>query len=170
MARIIGILAALTIMLTTPLSSVSALTKTDSMLEALDKNLETKSSGFNIKRPIFDPELFEKRDPFKNLLRPDVDKSQPVKVDLKNSKDELRKIISELSVQGVIWGGSLKQAIVNDKVVQQGDMINNARILEITKEGIVILYMNRQFTLNAPAVDFEDRLKDETKKDSKKKY
>jgi hypothetical protein len=163
------ILAVLSFLMALPNSPVFALTKTDSMLEALDKSMEAKGSDFKINRQIFDDEIFDKRDPFKNLLIPETDKTQPVKVDNKTSKDEMKKILSALTVQGVIWGGSLKQAIVNDKVVKQGDMINNARILEITKDGIIILYMNRQFTLNAPAVDFADRLKNESKKDPKKK-
>ncbi len=41
-----------------------------------------------------------------------------------------------LSVQGLIWGGNLSQAIVNNKVVKVGDAIGGARVISIDKNGI----------------------------------
>lgn len=55
-----------------------------------------------------------------------------------------------LTVQGLIWGGSIPQAIVNNKVVKVGDVIEEARIADITKEGVKVSYKGRNFNL-APA-------------------
>lgn len=56
-----------------------------------------------------------------------------------------------LNVQGLIWGGALPQAIINDKVVKAGDTIDGARITDITKEGVSVLFEGRQYNLSSPA-------------------
>lgn len=58
----------------------------------------------------------------------------------------------ELKIEGVIWGGKINQAIVNGKVVTIGDTIENARIVDIKKEGIKIFYGNREFDLPSPGM------------------
>ncbi|MBM3244118.1 MAG: hypothetical protein FJZ12_04735 [Candidatus Omnitrophica bacterium] len=45
-----------------------------------------------------------------------------------------------LIVQGVIWDGSPRQAIINNKLVQVGDTIEGADIIEINKEGVTVLF------------------------------
>lgn len=56
-----------------------------------------------------------------------------------------------LTVTGLIWGGSLPQAIINDKVVKIGDIIEGAKVTGITKEGVSILFQGRQYNLSSPA-------------------
>lgn len=56
-----------------------------------------------------------------------------------------------LTVQGLIWGGALSLAIINDKVVKTGDTIDGARITNITKEGVSILFEGSQYNLPSPA-------------------
>jgi hypothetical protein len=56
-----------------------------------------------------------------------------------------------MSVQGIIWGGIFPQAIINNKVVKVGDIINEAKVVNIDKEGIRLLFEGRVYTLSSPA-------------------
>lgn len=57
-----------------------------------------------------------------------------------------------LTVQGVIWGGVLPQAIVNNQVVKADDVIEGGvKIINIAREGIKIFFDGRQYNLIAPA-------------------
>jgi len=59
-------------------------------------------------------------------------------------------VLSQLKVQGVIWGGSFAQAIINDKVLKVGDSIEGALIIDISKAGIVFFYGGRKYTISSP--------------------
>ena len=52
-----------------------------------------------------------------------------------------------LIVQGLVWGTNLPQAIVENKVVRIGDHINEAEVVRIDKEGIMISYKGKTFTI-----------------------
>ena len=54
------------------------------------------------------------------------------------SKEE--KSLPELTVQGIIWGSNLPQAIVNNKVVKVGDSLESVDIVAINKEGVTVLF------------------------------
>jgi len=56
-----------------------------------------------------------------------------------------------LTIQGIVWGGSLPQAIINNKVVKIGDTIEEARIIDINKDGVTIFFGGRQYNLASPA-------------------
>ena len=56
-----------------------------------------------------------------------------------------------LTVQGVIWGTKIPQAIINNKVVKTGDTIEDVRIISIDKEGITVFYKGRQAVIPSPA-------------------
>jgi len=62
-----------------------------------------------------------------------------------------KKPLPALTVQGVVWGGIFPQAIINNKVVKVGDIIEGVRILAIDKEGITIFFEGDQFKLPSPA-------------------
>jgi len=55
-------------------------------------------------------------------------------------------------VQGVIWGGSLSQAIINNKVVTIGDDIEGAKIIYIDRQGITVIFEGKQYRLLSPGV------------------
>ena len=59
--------------------------------------------------------------------------------------------LPDFSVQGVIWGGSLPQAIINEQVVKIGDTIAGAKVISIGKEGVGLLFDGRQYNLSSPA-------------------
>lgn len=56
-----------------------------------------------------------------------------------------------LTVQGIIWGGKIQQAIINDKLVKIGDTIEEAQVSSISKDGVEIIFKNRTFKLPSPA-------------------
>jgi len=60
-------------------------------------------------------------------------------------------MLPNLVIQGVVWGGEVPQAIINNKVVKRGDAIENVHIVDINKKGIDIMFEGRQFNLPAPA-------------------
>ena len=51
----------------------------------------------------------------------------------------------------MIWGGSFSQAIINNKVLKIGEIIDGVRITEISKNGIVVLFDNQLYKLASPA-------------------
>lgn len=61
------------------------------------------------------------------------------------------KSLPALTVQGLIWGGAFPQAIINNKVVKVGDTIGEVKIIEISKEGVTVLFANREHKLSSPA-------------------
>ncbi|MFH0912861.1 MAG: hypothetical protein V1884_01050 [Candidatus Omnitrophota bacterium] len=60
--------------------------------------------------------------------------------------------LPSVTIQGIVWGGTLAQAIINDKVVKVGDTIEGMQLLEINREGIIVLYAGTRRNLSAPSV------------------
>jgi hypothetical protein len=62
-----------------------------------------------------------------------------------------------LKIQGIIWGGIFPQAIINDKVVKIGDTIQigpklkTMHIVNIDKNGVTVLFGDKQHKLSSPA-------------------
>lgn len=90
-----------------------------------------KGAGFravNIKDPFFP--LYPKKEREKTTMG--STKS------VKREEGELKP--PELTIQGLVWGKINPQAIVNDTVVSIGDTLQDAKILDISKEGIKVLF------------------------------
>ncbi len=57
-----------------------------------------------------------------------------------------------IEIQGIIWGGKVPQAIIENTVVKAGDTVKeDVRILNISKEGVTVFYNNQRFMLSSPA-------------------
>lgn len=81
------------------------------------------------------------RDPFIGIIiQENVKKENPVS----------EASLPDFTIQGIIWGGRVPQAIINNKVMGVGDTVQGARIIDIGKEGITVLYGGRSFTLKSP--------------------
>ncbi len=90
------------------------------------------------------------RDPLKDLLpQPSRGPTQTVSTSsyggsnasstLNPSVSSTRPLaISELSLQGLIWGGPQPQAIINHQTYKVGDRLQSGRIVSITRQGVVI--------------------------------
>lgn len=86
------------------------------------------------------------RDPFKDYITPeeiDIGKKpvEPQKGETLNPP--------ELKIEGLIWGGAKPCAIINGEVKKEGEIIDGVTILEINKEGLVILYEGKKYTLSS---------------------
>lgn len=89
------------------------------------------------------------RDPFQTYV---IEKKKAEAVQAGTSQPEEESVTPPaLTVQGIIWGGRFPQAIINNKVVRVGDIIEEAEITDISKEGVIITFKNRQFNLSSPA-------------------
>jgi hypothetical protein len=56
-------------------------------------------------------------------------------------------VLPNLVASGVVWGGHTPQAIINGKIVKEGDAIEGVEILEIRKEGILAFFNGQEFTI-----------------------
>ena len=54
---------------------------------------------------------------------------------------------SALKVSGFVWGTDKPKAIIDDKVVGKGDVVKDAEILNISKEGILFKYKGKEYLM-----------------------
>jgi len=76
------------------------------------------------------------RDPFLSPFEIEQQAEQALGVDF-----------SHLRVQGMVWNSAIPQAIINERVLRQGDVIDGAEILDVQEEGVFILYEEKQYIL-----------------------
>ncbi|PIQ86785.1 MAG: hypothetical protein COV73_04175 [Candidatus Omnitrophica bacterium CG11_big_fil_rev_8_21_14_0_20_43_6] len=101
-----------------------------------------------IERPVMEYKSGKFRDPFKTYLVTEQPKpaAQETAVEIETPQFDFNKV----KVQGIIWGVSIPQAIINDQVVTVGDLVEGAKILAIDKKGITLSYYGQTFDLSAP--------------------
>ena len=113
-------------------------------------------------KAIKDLEQMEKKPQEEVILRPEVE------YDAEGLKDPFREYVPEkpkvtekteeeiepiaeqppkLTIQGVIWGGNFSQAIVNNKVVKDGDTVGGAKIISIQKKWITVLFKGKEYDI-----------------------
>jgi hypothetical protein len=108
---------------------------------------EEAATDLIIARPTVQYESSKMRDPFRSYLIEEVPKEVPAEnAELAKPKLDLNK----LQVQGVIWGVKAPQAIINNKVLKIGDLIEGAEILSIEKKGITLSFNGEISDLSAP--------------------
>lgn len=95
-----------------------------------------------IERPVVTYNSRTYADPFK--LRKPADIAE-------TAEAEKEKPLPELKIQGIVWGGTLPQAIINGKIVKIGDTIEEVKILDIHKDGVDVIFNSRQYQILAPA-------------------
>jgi len=84
------------------------------------------------------------RDPFESpfelmavpLVKEEIEEESTIKYGLTN-----------LRVQGMVWGTSMPQIIINDTILRIGEVIEGAEILSIRKEGTYVLHEGNQYIL-----------------------
>ncbi len=52
-----------------------------------------------------------------------------------------------LKLQGILWGTARPQAIINRKIVSVGDIVENAEILSVSREGVMVSFNGQQYPL-----------------------
>ncbi len=83
------------------------------------------------------------RDPFYQEKKPEVIK----KIEEAAAQ---KKPLPALKIQGIVWGSSIPQAIINNKVLKIGDKIEDVSIVEINREGVVISFEKQKYNLPSP--------------------
>ena len=99
-----------------------------------------------ILRPKIEYKAETLRDPFQGPITKEAVGGDRIKAESGEGK------APPLKVQGVIWGGSLSQAIINNKVVTIGDDIEGAKIIYIDRQGITVIFEGKQYRLLSPGV------------------
>jgi len=107
----------------------------------------------SIERRIVEYQAGNQRDPFQGLAKIDVTQGSGI-VEAKSPKSE--KPLPRLAIQGIVWGGKFPQAIIDNRVVKVGDRIKlgtreGATIIDIDKEGVVVVFEGQEYKLPAPA-------------------
>ncbi|MCM8797471.1 MAG: general secretion pathway protein GspB [Candidatus Omnitrophica bacterium] len=67
---------------------------------------------------------------------------------------ETVKQLPPMKVEGVFWGGTIPQAIINGRVVKVDDEIEGALVVRIAKEGVTLSFAGQQITLPSPSAEF----------------
>lgn len=82
------------------------------------------------------------RDPFESVM-PEVKVSEKL-------PDQMMPMMVDPSLyrlQGIIWNPNKPQTIINGKILGVGDMVENAKILEIKTGGVTLLVGNQEIHL-----------------------
>jgi Tfp pilus assembly protein PilP len=87
------------------------------------------------------------RDPF---MVPGEEEEKEEKVQAAQEQAAAKPLPS-LTVQGIIWGSNIPQAIINNTVVRVGDSIAEVKIVRIDKEGVEVFYSGRTYLLSSPS-------------------
>ncbi len=67
------------------------------------------------------------------------------KVNISDKKAEVA--IPTLTIKGIFWGTESPKAIINGKIVEKGDFVEEVEVLDITKEGVRLKFRTQEFTL-----------------------
>jgi hypothetical protein len=81
------------------------------------------------------------KDPFKTYVVKEAKPDQPAVAQI---EPEVVKPAPTLNIQGIFWGGQYPQAIVNDTVVKEGQVIEEAKVMSIQRDGVKFLFANRE--------------------------
>ena len=101
-----------------------------------------------IQRPMVNYKAQTLRDPFKTLILPKVTEDSPLPV--ATQEEEPLPDLSKFVVQGIIWGGRIPQALINNQVYTVGDTLEGGEIITIEKGEITLRFSGRVVNLSAP--------------------
>ncbi len=120
--------------------------------EVLGQN-QTISSQEDLKadslRPKVEYTAVISKTPFFNYLKEELKKL--MKKQAAKFEEEKITYIPNFVVQGIIWGGDLPLAIINNKVLKIGDAIDEAVIEKIDKNGVTVSANGKVFKLGSPS-------------------
>jgi hypothetical protein len=70
---------------------------------------------------------------------------KPVKVIPKIKPKPLPVVLPDLKLQGVMVGGDMNEAIINDQSVSLLGYIKGAQVISVSKDGVGLLYKGKKF-------------------------
>ena len=80
------------------------------------------------------------RDPFGYLISFEEEAEEEGPLDFEEGVE-----VPTLSVEGMIWGGKIPLAIINEQVVGVGDTIEGFKVLKIEKQGVTLLRKGKAY-------------------------
>jgi len=98
-----------------------------------------------IKKPVFVYKAQEARDPFEPYVSEEDELQASRESASKTREQRIERTPPDLKIQGVIWGGNFPQAIINNKVIKIGEVIEEANIKAIDKEGVTFIFEGREY-------------------------
>lgn len=124
-----------------------ALTQGEFNAARMLENPQEDSKAKLLDRPRLQYTSTDQRDPFRMLIVRD-EKAGTVQV-----APGVEEKPPQMTVQGIMWGGAFPVAIINDELFRVGDTTKEgAKITSITKDGIEILYQEKNFEILPPRV------------------
>ncbi|OIO36971.1 MAG: hypothetical protein AUJ74_00265 [Candidatus Omnitrophica bacterium CG1_02_44_16] len=136
----------------------------DNKEAAVDQNLLVSPAGKNVSVPSADDEQ-SSRNPFQSYIAPEEESAVEVisgagglpQTPSPSGVSEDKFDYSSLRVTGLVWGNDMPKAIINDQVMGIGDVINEAKIFNITREGILFEFKDKQYLMKRESVDGKPR-------------
>ncbi|MBN1913911.1 MAG: hypothetical protein JW788_05875 [Candidatus Omnitrophica bacterium] len=118
------------------------------------------SLGASLRPKLKEYEAKGQKDPFKGKEIIGVKKEEA-------PQGEPSRPLPALTIQGLVWGGAFPQAIINNRVVKVGDIIEEAKITAISKTGVKVVFDKREYDLSSPAsVNISNSFKNRKKEES----
>lgn len=137
------------------LRAFAELSPTSREIEKLDREQLRGSQEAVIERPKREYRADDLRDPFRGY---EEKKEKPAEF-VPPPPQQIEQPLPNLEIQGVIWGGRILQAIINNKIVKIGDVIEGVQIVNINKDGITVLFGGKEYNLSSPAITNLEDLK-----------
>jgi len=119
----------------------------DSQFKSAEKVVEKETAALPdaIVRPKQEYKAEGLRDPFQSPIADESIKAQGTQ------GSKTKEIPTPaLTIKGIIWGGNINQAIINNELVKTGDTIQGARIVSIDKNGVTVFFEGREHKLLSP--------------------
>ncbi len=107
---------------------------------AQGEQLETESKNDSNGLVTYNADSY--RDPF----MPEIKKEKVVLQQVSPEAGARELTLPEFDVKGMIWNTDSPQAIINGQILHLGDEIKDAKIIEISKEGVKLLFRGRIIT------------------------
>ena len=99
------------------------------------------------------------RDPFQGYIESEL--SRVVKKEVNPAQPA--ESLPSLYINGIVCGAKTRQAVINNKVVMNGDKIDRVEISDISREGVKVLFNGREYFIPSPASGYNrpDKIKGE---------
>ena len=94
------------------------------------------------------------RDPFKSYIPSEKEKVGLTVGNIEVIEKEV--VLPQFEVQGVVWGTSLPMAIIDGQILSIGDKIREAKIVEITRDYIALIYEDKRFSIHTTYIGSSD--------------
>ena len=112
-------------------------------LSAVEEPQEQAASD-SLDRPNIEYTAEQFKDPFQSVF---VDKWSGEEGEQKQESAQP----PSLTINGIVWGGNVPQAVINNSIVRAGDVVGETKIIKIDKDGVVVSVNGRQYFFPSPA-------------------